>query len=83
MRVRDGVGVAVGEGVIVAVGVAVGVGLVISTGRATSVMVVTAGNGVTVETAPAPVMNATGKGGVGAAAGSEHNTHLLVQDTGY
>jgi hypothetical protein len=46
-------------------------------------MVVTAGNGVTVETAPAPIMNATGKGGVGAAAGSEHDTHLLVQDTGY
>jgi hypothetical protein len=48
----------------------------------TDIIVVTAGKGVTVKTAPVPVMNATGRGGVRAAAGSEHDDHVLAQGTG-
>lgn len=82
--VRDGVGV----GVEVGVGVGVGVGPMISTRGATvvtgmtGIIAITAGRGVAVETAPAPVMNTTGRGGVGAAAGSERDARVLTQGTG-
>jgi hypothetical protein len=70
------------------VGVEVGVSPMISTRGATvvtemtGIIAITAGRGVTVETAPAPVMNTTGRGGVGAAAGSERDAHVLTRGTG-
>lgn len=80
VRNRDGVGV----GVEVGVGVSPMIrtrGVTVVTGM-TGIIVITAGKGVTVETAPAPVMNTTVKGGVGAAAGSEHDAHILTRGTG-
>jgi hypothetical protein len=77
---RDGVGVGVEVGV--------GVGPRISTRGATvvtgmtGIIAITAGRGVTVETAPAPVVNTTGTGGVGAAAESERDAHVLTRGTG-
>ena len=87
--VRGGVGVGVEVGV--------GVSPMISTRGATvvtgmtGIIAITAGRGVTVERAPAPVMNTTGRGGVGAAAerggvgaaaGSERDARVLTQGTG-
>lgn len=72
----------------VGVGVEVGVGPMISTRGAivvtgmTGTLAITAGRGVAVETAPAPVVNSTGRGGVGAAAGSERDARVLTQGTG-
>jgi hypothetical protein len=71
------------------VGVEVGVGPMISTRGATvvtgmtGIIAITAGRGVTVETAPAPVVNTTGRGGVGAAAESERDAHVLTRGTGH
>lgn len=72
----------------VGVGVEVGVGPTISTRVATvvigmtGIITITAGRGVTVEIAPAPVVNTTGRGGVGAGAESERDAHVLTRDTG-
>lgn len=77
---RDGVGVGVEVGV--------GVGPMISTRGATvvagmtDIIAITAGRGVTVETAPATVMSTTGRRGVGAAAGSERDARVLTRGTG-
>jgi len=81
-------GVGVGDRNGVGVGVEVGVSPMISTRGATvvtgmtGIIAITAGRGVTVETAPAPVMNTTVRGGVGAAAGSERDAHVLTRGTG-
>jgi hypothetical protein len=83
-----GVGVRNRDGVGVGVEVGVGVGPMISTRGATvvagmtGIIAITAGRGVAVETAPAPVMNIIGRGGVGAAAGSEHDARVLTRGAG-
>jgi hypothetical protein len=46
------------------------------------IIAITAGREVAVETAPAPVMNTIGRGGVGAAAGSERDARVLTRGTG-
>jgi len=80
-------GVGAGNRVRVGVEVGVGVGPMISTRGATvvtgmtGIIAITAGRGVAVETAPAPVVK-IGRGGVGAAAGSERDARVLTRGTG-
>jgi hypothetical protein len=84
----DFAGVGVRDRVGVGVEVGVGVGPMISTRGATvvtgmtGITAITAGRGVAVETAPAPVMSTTGRGEVGAAAGSERDARVLTRGTG-